>query len=410
MAPLPPPFDALGPEDWAAVWRAACRVTRTFDADRGSHSSQGATETVMLGGAHAEVGADVRGAWVELHRRRLREAHWPPMANPRARNNQRHRNNPSPERGRHTRSTHRTRNTAMATARRKSRKPARRVKRANPKARSSRRNPSARSCTSSGRRLRSTRAARAGRGLARCRWDATRTNPTTYARKLPSPFDRFTESDWARARSTALRMKMGSDGGGRAEVMFSTGPAVVGVGGQGAYAEALGHRLPHPQWPRTKHGGYATKRAKPSNLPPLKVRRRAARSNPGFAAGTPVWARINGRLYKATVLSTSGARARVAVIDPYSGREGIRETAVSHLQARPASRSNPRGDDREVTIYEVIYDGHGAGAAGDGAHIARFKSASDAARFAANHTAWGRPTKADAAKVPVRLARRWGVM
>ena len=166
----------------------------------------------------------------------------------------------------------------------------------------------------------------------------------------------------------------------------------------------------NPRVRRKANGQFARKARANRTRKPARKARRASRSNPGFAAGTPVWARINGRLYKAIVLSTSGARARVAVIDPYSGRESIRETAVSHLQARPASRSNPRGDDREVTIYEVIYDGSGVGSAGDGTHIARFKSASDAARFAANHTAWGRPTKADAAKVPVRLTRRWGVM
>lgn len=332
MAPIPPPFDALGPEDWAAVWRAARRAQRAFAADGGSHggsqSSQGATETVMLGsmsgGAHAEVGADVRGAWVELHRHRLREAHWPPMADPRAHHNQRHRHNPAPAKGHRTQRTELGRNTTMATTRRKSRKPSRRVKRANPKARSSRRNPSARSCTSSGRRLRSTRAARAGRGLARCRWDATRTNPS--------------------ATHSNPEARVVSDRRGKSG-MFNFHRLLVEVGGRdfavrtdGALniesVDGFERASPEDRADILRVvRGYAAHWRRGGRAPWPKARP-ASRSNPGFAAGTPVWARINGRLYKATVLSTFGARARVAVIDPYSGRESIRETAVSHLQVR----------------------------------------------------------------------------
>lgn len=61
------------------------------------------------------------------------------------------------------------------------------------------------------------------------------------------------------------------------------------------------------------------------------------------------------------------------------------------------------------TIYEVIYDGAGSGPAGDGTHIARFRTKRDADSFAAQHTAWGRPTTATAAVVSVALARRWGL-
>lgn len=201
MAPPPPPFDTLGPEDWAAVWRAARRVQRAFDADGGARGASAVTETVMLGemssSTHAEVGADVRGAWIELHNRRLREVHWPPMANPRGAHRS-YRNNAATSRGLHTHNahithiTHITENTIMATARRKSRKPARKP-RANAKRKSTRRNPSAKSCTSSGRRLRAARAPRAGRGLARCRWDATRSNPSTKARSKSADHVTFDE-------------------------------------------------------------------------------------------------------------------------------------------------------------------------------------------------------------------------
>lgn len=64
---------------------------------------------------------------------------------------------------------------------------------------------------------------------------------------------------------------------------------------------------------------------------------------------------------------------------------------------------------RTVTVFEVIYDGPGAGAAGDGVHIYRSRKRSDAETFARRNTAWGRPTSVSEAKVPPALARRWGL-
>jgi hypothetical protein len=210
----------------------------------------------------------------------------------------------------------------------------------------------------------------------------SRKNPTTYARKLPSPFDRFTARDWAHVRETAETLARnwsaeGYEGEHPQEfVATSQGYVEVSVSHDGAYARSGGVFAWEAEWPSAPLRRASTKRSK-------------------RAVGS-----------KRTAGSTRAKRTRK--VNQRSNPR--RKKAAGARKARPASRSNPRGDDREVTIYEVIYDGHGAGAAGDGTHIARFKSASDAARFAANHTAWGRPTKADAAKVPVRLARRWGVM
>lgn len=64
---------------------------------------------------------------------------------------------------------------------------------------------------------------------------------------------------------------------------------------------------------------------------------------------------------------------------------------------------------RTVTVYEAIYDGSGAGAAGDGTHIYRTRSRRDAGTFARRNTAWGKPTSVSEAKVSPALARRWGL-
>ena len=77
----------------------------------------------------------------------------------------------------------------------------------------------------------------------------SRKNPTTYARKLPSPFNRFTARDWARARSIAYQLQMESYGDAYVEEMFSTGYAAVGFDDSGAYLEAHHERLPHAEWP-----------------------------------------------------------------------------------------------------------------------------------------------------------------
>jgi len=62
-----------------------------------------------------------------------------------------------------------------------------------------------------------------------------------------------------------------------------------------------------------------------------------------------------------------------------------------------------------VTVFEVIYDGPGAGAAGDGTHIYRSRKRAHAEEFARGKTAWGRPTEVHEAKVSSALARRWGL-
>ena len=63
---------------------------------------------------------------------------------------------------------------------------------------------------------------------------------------------------------------------------------------------------------------------------------------------------------------------------------------------------------KTVKIWEVIYDGTGSGPAGDGTFIYRTKSQKEAEAFAKRNTAWGRPTEARVADVPVAIARRWG--
>jgi hypothetical protein len=61
-----------------------------------------------------------------------------------------------------------------------------------------------------------------------------------------------------------------------------------------------------------------------------------------------------------------------------------------------------------VKVWEVIYDGPGPGAAGDGTSVFRTKSPKEAEAFAKKNTAWGHPTKAQLAEVPASVARRWG--
>lgn len=109
----PPPFDTLTTEDWSAVYRAAWRARRALDAATvEGRFANPTTETVMLANGHAEVGADERGAWIELHRRRLREGHWPSAG-------RLSRRNPGPAKG------HLTRKTTMTTRRKSTKKPAR---------------------------------------------------------------------------------------------------------------------------------------------------------------------------------------------------------------------------------------------------------------------------------------------
>jgi hypothetical protein len=68
-----------------------------------------------------------------------------------------------------------------------------------------------------------------------------------------------------------------------------------------------------------------------------------------------------------------------------------------------------RNRERTVTVYSVLHDGPGAGAAGDGTHIARFHRKADADAFAQATTCYGRPASADRDDVPARIAARWSI-
>jgi len=71
---------------------------------------------------------------------------------------------------------------------------------------------------------------------------------------------------------------------------------------------------------------------------------------------------------------------------------------------------------REVIVFEVLYSvgddhpqAHG-GAAGDGSFIFRSRSRREAEAFAREHAhPYGGPCEAREARVPARLADRWGV-
>jgi hypothetical protein len=63
----------------------------------------------------------------------------------------------------------------------------------------------------------------------------------------------------------------------------------------------------------------------------------------------------------------------------------------------------------EVKVYEVLYDGDSAGAAGDGTHIEGFRLKKDADRFARDRTCYGQAARVMETFVPRRIAERWGV-
>jgi hypothetical protein len=66
---------------------------------------------------------------------------------------------------------------------------------------------------------------------------------------------------------------------------------------------------------------------------------------------------------------------------------------------------------KTVTVYEVIADGSGDGPAGDGTFVRRFRTAQDAAAFAAVATCYGRPAQVQIAEnVPRHIAQRWGMV
>ena len=66
--------------------------------------------------------------------------------------------------------------------------------------------------------------------------------------------------------------------------------------------------------------------------------------------------------------------------------------------------------EREVTVYEVLFEAGSPGPAGDGTHVYRSRSRAEAERFAVGRELWGRPATVQVAEgVPVRLAARWGL-
>lgn len=67
------------------------------------------------------------------------------------------------------------------------------------------------------------------------------------------------------------------------------------------------------------------------------------------------------------------------------------------------------GSERSKLIFEVLHDTDSDGPAGDGTVIARFRTLKSAETFASRHTCYGRPATVQEARVPYRLAARWGV-
>ena len=65
--------------------------------------------------------------------------------------------------------------------------------------------------------------------------------------------------------------------------------------------------------------------------------------------------------------------------------------------------------ERTVTVYEILFDGTGSGAAGDGTHTYRTRDECEAREFAARNTCWGQPATVSSVNAPLRIARRWGV-
>ena len=70
--------------------------------------------------------------------------------------------------------------------------------------------------------------------------------------------------------------------------------------------------------------------------------------------------------------------------------------------------------EKKIKVFAVLFDGPQdgpAGPAGDGTFIKRFgpKGGADAAKFAAENTYYGKPSKVDEDMASMRLARRWGV-
>lgn len=59
------------------------------------------------------------------------------------------------------------------------------------------------------------------------------------------------------------------------------------------------------------------------------------------------------------------------------------------------------------TIHEVLFDGAADGPAADGTHVARFRKLTDAERFAAKSTCYGRQATVQTSEVSAKLFSRW---
>jgi len=67
---------------------------------------------------------------------------------------------------------------------------------------------------------------------------------------------------------------------------------------------------------------------------------------------------------------------------------------------------------KTVTVHELIFHNDAtpyAGAAGDGSFIQRFRSKTEAERFAASRHYYGKPCSVLTTDVSRKLAQRWGV-
>lgn len=65
-----------------------------------------------------------------------------------------------------------------------------------------------------------------------------------------------------------------------------------------------------------------------------------------------------------------------------------------------------------MTVFETLVDGpeNGpAGPAGDGTFVVRRRKEADMKAFIVDKTCYGKPATYDPRKVPVALARRWGL-
>lgn len=62
-----------------------------------------------------------------------------------------------------------------------------------------------------------------------------------------------------------------------------------------------------------------------------------------------------------------------------------------------------------VKVFEVLADGKGAGPAGDGTFVRRFRSQREAEQFASTATCYGQPATVTADEVSRKLAQRWGM-